>query len=75
MRCGPPRRRRPRFDAEETNGRKRHIAVDSNGLVLAIVVTVAAIRTARRSGCSPHCAPRSPPSPWYGPIEATPGAS
>ena len=33
-------------------------------------------RTAtRRSGCSPHCAPRSPPSPWYGPIVATPGAS
>ena len=33
-------------------------------------------RTAtRRSGCSPHCAPRSPPSPWYGPIETTPGAS
>ena len=33
------------FDAgKKTNGRKRHIAVDSNGLVLAIVVTVAAIQ-------------------------------
>ncbi|WP_420855160.1 transposase [Rhodococcus koreensis] len=33
------------YDArKKTNGRKRHIAVDSNGLLLAVVVTMAGIQ-------------------------------
>jgi transposase len=33
------------YDAgKKTNGRKRHIAVDTNGLLLAVIVTVASIQ-------------------------------
>src|SRR4051812_37297386 len=36
---------KPRYDAgKKVNGRKRHIAVDTNGLLLAVVVTIAAIQ-------------------------------
>ncbi|WP_249354359.1 transposase [Rhodococcus sp. USK13] len=34
----------PRLGGKRTNGVKRHVAVDENGLLLAIVVTAASIQ-------------------------------
>ncbi|MFD9665170.1 IS5 family transposase [Rhodococcus sp. NPDC059968] len=58
---------------KRTNGVKRHIAVDVNGLLLAVVVTAASIQdrdTAHR--LLPHCAAGSPPSGWSGPTAVIP---
>ena len=64
------------YDAgKRVNGRKRHIAVDTGGLLLAVVVTIAGIQD--RDGAVRLLAtlrPASPPSPWSGPTAATPAA-
>jgi len=45
---------------ERTNGRKRHIAVDVNGLLLAVSSPQPPSRTAMpHTGCWPSCTPRS----------------
>jgi len=58
----------------QDNGRKRHIAVDTLGLLLAVVVTAASVQD--RDGAAPLPAALrerfSPPSPWSGPTAATP---
>jgi putative transposase len=53
------------YDAgKKTNGRKRHIAVDTCGLLLAILSPPATCKTATQAGrCCGHCAPPYPPSP------------
>jgi transposase len=53
------------YDAgKRVNGRKRHLAVDTAGLLLAVVVTVAGIQDRDGpAGCSRRCGPGSPPSP------------
>jgi transposase len=52
------------YDAgKRVNGRKRHLAVDTGGLLLAVVVTIACRTATARTDCSPRCAPASPPSP------------
>ena len=57
-------------------GRKRHVAVDTGGLLLAVVVTTASCRTATvRSASPPRCARRSPRSPWCGPTPGTQAGS
>ena len=64
------------YDAgKKTKGGKRHIAVDTGGLLLAIVVTAANIqdRDGAARGCWRRCAPASAPSPTSGPTAATPG--
>jgi predicted MFS family arabinose efflux permease len=51
------------FDAEKVNGRKRHIAVDTLGLLLATVVTAASVQdwTETAPGrCYGACTPRHP---------------
>ncbi|WP_211353772.1 IS5 family transposase [Couchioplanes caeruleus] len=58
---------------KKINGRKRHIAVDSCGLLLAIPVTGAGVQD--RDGarpCSGRCTPASRPSAPSGPTPATP---
>jgi transposase len=39
-----PRATRGRDNARKVNGRKRHIAVDAAGLVLAVVITAASVQ-------------------------------
>jgi len=64
------------YDAsKEINGRKRHIAVDTLGLLLAVCVTPASVQD--RDGAHRLLAllrDGSPPSDWSGPTAATPGA-
>ncbi|WP_307871882.1 AMP-binding protein [Micromonospora sp. U21] len=64
------------YDAgKKINGRKRHIAVDTGGLVLAVIVTIAAVQD--RDAGHRILAPvrrSSPPSRTAGPMAATPGA-
>uniref|UniRef100_UPI0039BF0D3C hypothetical protein n=1 Tax=Lentzea alba TaxID=2714351 RepID=UPI0039BF0D3C len=51
----------------KTKGRKRHIATDPLGLLLAVVVTAAHIKTATApTGCWRRCVPGSPPYPISG---------
>ena len=63
------------YDAgKKINGTKRHIAVDTLGLLLTMLVTAASVRTATpRNRCCGTCAARSPPSSSPGPTAATPG--
>src|SRR5262249_13133210 len=65
------------FDmAKRTRGRKRHLVVDTLGLVLVVMVTSAAVQDRPADGPSwPGWPPRSPPSGWSGPMAATPTAS
>ncbi len=58
------------------NGRKRHVVVDTLGLLLAVMVTAADVgdRAAARS-CSPRSLPRTTCWPWSGPTADTPAAS
>ncbi len=64
------------FDGgKKINGRKRHIAVDTLGLLLTVCVTPASVQD--RDGAHPLLAllrGGSPPSDWSGPTAATPGA-
>jgi transposase len=61
---------------KKIKGRKRHVAVDIGGLLLAVVVTTASLRTATvRSASPPRCARRSPRSPWCGPTPGTQAGS
>jgi transposase len=64
------------FDSgKRINGRKRHLAVDTLGLVLTVVVTPPQSRIVMgRVGCWPCCASGSPRSPWSGPTADTPAA-
>jgi transposase len=51
-----PRTSRGWDNAKKVNGRKRHIAVDAMGLVLAVVITAASVRTATAPGrCCGTC--------------------
>jgi hypothetical protein len=62
------------FDAgKKINGRKRHIAVDTFGLLVCVLVTAANVpdRTAAAI-CSPACVNAARPSSTCGPIPATP---
>ena len=68
-----PRSSRGWDGATRTNGVKRHIAVDVNGLLLAVVVTAASIQdrdAAHRLLAA--LAAASPPSGWSGPTAVTP---
>jgi hypothetical protein len=59
--------------AKKAESRKRHLAVDVMGLILAIVVTAASVQDrdgARR--CCGSWPPPSGPSPWSGPTAAMP---
>jgi transposase len=68
-----PRSSRGWDGGKRTNGVKRHIAVEVNGLMLTVVVTAARSRTATPHTDSwPHCAAASPPSGWSGPTAVTP---
>ncbi|MGS2620118.1 transposase [Micromonospora sp. LZ34] len=61
---------------KEVNGRKRHIAVDTCGLLLAILITGANVQD--RDGARPsfrRCTLASPASAWSGPTAATPAGS
>jgi transposase len=71
---GPPTRG---YDAgKKINGRKRHIAVDTLGLLLCVLVTAASTKTATAPN---HCSHSSPTrfiaSGWSGPTAATPANS
>jgi hypothetical protein len=49
------------YDAgKRVNGRKRHFAVDTGGLLLAVVVTIAGIQD-RDGACPPHPERRAVP--------------
>ena len=49
-------------NAKKVNGRKRHIAVDTTGLVLAVVITAANTQDPRRRpAAAMESAPRLPP--------------
>ena len=61
-----PRSSRGWDGGKRTNGVTRHLAVDVNGLLLAVVVTAARSRTA-------NCTAASPPSGWSGPTGGYPG--
>ena len=51
-------------NAKKVNGRKRHIAVDSMGLLLAVVITAASVRgPRRRPAAAVEPAPHLPPHP------------
>ena len=68
-----PRSSRGWDGGKRMNGVKRHIAVDVNGLLLAVVVTAASIQDRDAAHDSwPHCAAASPPSGWSGPTAVTP---
>ena len=55
-------------DAKKINGRKRHIAVNTTGLLLAVVITAASSRTATPPGrCCGTCTAPAAPSAWSGP--------
>lgn len=58
---------------KRTTGVKRHIVMDANGLLLAVVATTASIqdRGAPGTGRSPYCAAPSPRYGWCG-LTATP---
>jgi hypothetical protein len=64
------------YDAgKRINGRKRHVVVDSLGLLLTVLVTAASVQDRDgRFGSWPCCASGSPPSPWSGPMAATQAA-
>jgi transposase len=64
------------FDSgKKINGRKRHLAVDTLGLVLTVIVTAASVQDRDgRVGCWPCYANDSPRSLWYGPTAAIPAA-
>ena len=68
-----PRSGRGWDGGKRTNGVKRHIAVDVNGLLLTVVVTAASIpdRVAAHRLLA-HCAAASPPSGWSGSTAVTP---
>jgi IS5 family transposase len=63
------------FDAgKKVAGRKRHIAVDTIGLLLTVLVTAAGVQD--RDGARPllwNLRKRSAPSGRHGPTPATPG--
>jgi transposase len=65
------------FDAgKKINGRKRHIAVDTGGLLLTALVTAASVQD--RDAAKPllwNLRRASPPSGWPGPTAATPASS
>lgn len=57
---------------QKVNGRKRHLAVDTLGLLLAIVVTPPASKTATAPGrCCAGCASAAAASCWSGPMPPT----
>src|SRR5690242_10835286 len=63
-------------NAKKVNGRKRHIAVDTAGLILAVVVTAASVKTATpRSRCCGTWPGPAPASSWPGPTRVTPASS
>ncbi len=62
--------------AKKTNGRKRHIAVDTIGLLLTVLVTAASVQD--RDAAKPllrNLKRHSPRSGSPGPAAATPGSS
>jgi transposase len=64
------------FDAgKKVNGRKRHVVVDTLGLLVVVLVTAASLQDATVGGwCWPGPGWRCPPSCWCGLMAATPGA-
>ena len=64
------------YDAgKKINGRKRHIAAGTIGLLLTVLITAAACRTATAPGrCCGTCARPSRPSGSPGPTAATPAS-
>jgi transposase len=64
------------YDAgKKIAGRKRHIAVDTIGLLLAVLVTAAGVQDRTgRSRCCGTCAGRSAPSGSPGPMPRMPGS-
>ena len=61
--------------AKKVHGRKRHLATDTCGLPLDILVTPPASRTATvAAGCCGACAATCRRSGWCGPMPATPAS-
>ena len=63
-------------NAEKDGGRKRYIAVDATGLVLAVVIITASVqdRDAARPCCG-TCPAAAPASGWPGLMRDTPASS
>jgi transposase len=63
-------------NAKKVNGRKRHIAVDTTGLILDVVITPAPSKTAKAPGrcCGTPTVPAGV-SAWSGPMPDTPASS
>jgi len=63
------------FDAAEINGRKRHIVVDTIGLMLVVMVTAPPSRTATAGRASSSaCTERSVGPPYFSPMVGYQGA-
>jgi transposase len=70
-----PRTSRGWDNAKKVNGRKRHIAVDTSGLLLAVVITAASSRTATAPGrCCGICTAPAARSAWSGRTPPTPAS-
>jgi transposase len=68
-----PARSRGYAAGKRVNGRNRHLAVDTGGLLLAVGVTIAGLQDRdARSACWPRCGPSAPRSRSCGPTAAAP---
>jgi transposase len=71
-----PRATRGWDTAKKVNGRKRHIAVDTSGLLLAVVITAASVQDRDAAGrCCGICTAPAPGSGSSGPTPDTPPES
>ena len=67
-----PRASRGWDNAKKVNGRKRHIAVDTGGLLLDVLATPASVQDRDAAGrCCGTCAAPAAASAWHGPTAAT----